>query len=133
VGPYLERRVVYEEADSDTVAVGPALRPYLLTSGRVVADNEAGISIETQVVATDSGLARRDRIPFEAGTIVGLCEEPMSVAEIGARLGLHLGVVQILVADLSGQGHLAVYLPNFDAAAHVDTLRRVIHGLLAIS
>jgi hypothetical protein len=119
------------EAGEPPESSGPALRPFLLTSGRV-ADHTA-IAIETQVVATDLGRASASALTFERRDIVTLCTDPLAVAEIAARLRLHLGVVKVLVGDLSTEGYLAVYLPNADAPQDVDTLLRVIRGLRAIS
>lgn len=110
---------------------GPPLRPFLLTSGRVAA--EASIAIETQIVATELGRASVQALAFERRDIVAICTEPLAVAEVAARLRLHLGVVKVLVGDLAADGHLAVYLPDADAPRDVDTLLRVIRGLRAIS
>jgi len=107
-----------------------ALRPFLLTAGRVAGQDS--IAIETQVVTTDSGRTAVDQLGFERRDIVSLCGSPLSVAEIAAQLSLHLGVVRVLVGDLSADGHLSVYLPNADASTDVDTLLRVIRGLRAI-
>ena len=48
---------------------------------------------------------RVGRVPLaslgpEMQAMVGLCGQPISVAEISARLRLHLGVTRILVGDL---------------------------------
>jgi hypothetical protein len=107
-----------------------ALRPFLLTAGRVAGQDS--IAIETQVVTTDTGRTAVDQLGFERRDIVSLCGNPLSVAEIAAQLSLHLGVVRVLVGDLSADGHLSVYLPNADASTDVDTLLRVIRGLRAI-
>ena len=107
-----------------------ALRPFLLTAGRVA--GRQSIAIETQVVTTESGWTAADQLGFERRDIVSLCGNPLSVAEIAAQLSLHLGVVRVLVGDLSADGHLSVYLPNADASTDVDTLLRVIRGLRAI-
>jgi len=112
------------------VADGGTLRPFLLTAGRVAGQDS--IAIETQVVTTDSGRTAVDQLGFERRDIVSLCGNPLSVAEIAAQLSLHLGVVRVLVGDLSADGHLSVYLPNADASTDVDTLLRVIRGLRAI-
>jgi hypothetical protein len=109
---------------------GPSLRPFLLTDGRVATDD--AIAIETQVVTTDLGRAECVRLGFERRDIVQLCDAPQSVAEIAASLSLHLGVVRVLVGDLSADGHLSVHLPDADAAGDVDTLLRVIRGLRSI-
>jgi hypothetical protein len=106
------------------------LRPFLLTGGRTVADGS--IALETQVVATERGSSQTWWLPPEQRQIVELCLDPLSVVEIAARTALQLGVVRVLVGDLSGAGMLSVYLPNGAAAADADTLRRVIRGLRAI-
>lgn len=118
-------------ADAAGVAPSTGLRPFLLTAGRVAVD--ASIAIETQVISTELGRASVSTLKLERRDIVALCEDPLAVAEIAATLGLHLGVVRVLVGDLSAEGHLAVYLPNTDASHDVDTLLRVIRGLRAIS
>ena len=116
--------------DDETVPDGATLRPFLLTAGRVAGPDS--IAIETQVVTTEKGRLAADRLGFERRDIATLCCDPLSVAEIAARLSLHLGVVRVLVGDLSAEGHLSVYLPNADAPTDVDTLLRVIRGLRAI-
>jgi hypothetical protein len=118
-------------ADGGDRPEGTSLRPFLLTAGRVA--GPGSIAIETQVVATDRGRVASSELGFECRDIVAACEDPLSVAEIAARLSLHLGVVRVLVGDLSAEGHLSVHLPNADAPTDVDTLLRVIHGLRAIS
>jgi Protein of unknown function (DUF742) len=113
-----------------TVDGGATLRPFLLTDGRVATDD--AIAIETQVVTTELGRAECVRLGFERRDIVVLCDLPQSVAEIAASLSLHLGVVRVLVGDLSADGHLSVHLPDTDVAGDVDTLLRVIRGLRSI-
>jgi hypothetical protein len=116
------------ELDGDPA--GPSLRPFLLTDGRVATDD--AIAIETQVVTTDRGREECVRLGFERRDIVQLCSYPQSVAEIAASLSLHLGVVRVLVGDLSADGHLSVHLPDAGIAGDVDTLLRVIRGLRSI-
>jgi hypothetical protein len=119
-------------AEPDPVDPVPdaTLRPFLLTAGRVAGQDS--IAIETQVVTTDRGRTAVEELGYERRDIVSLCGSPLSVAEIAAELSLHLGVVRVLVGDLSQDGHLSVYLPNTDASTDVDTLLRVIRGLRAI-
>ncbi len=130
IRPFLDTGAETAGPDGDADAAGPILRPFLLTAGRVAGQDS--IAIETQVVATDQGHTEGAGLGFERRDIVALCGDPLSVAEIAARLSLHLGVVRVLVGDLAGEGHLSVYLPNADAADDVDTLLRVIRGLRAI-
>ena len=111
----------------------PAVRPFLLTSGRVSGGGTAPpIPVETQVVATPSGLSVLDALTLEHHDIVAACRRPQSVAELAARLRLHLNVVRVLAEDLCAAGYLAVYLPNARTAQDLSVLRRVIDGLRAV-
>jgi len=131
VRPFLSGAAGDGDAPADPPAADSAgLRPFLLTAGRVAGQDS--IAIETQVVTTERGRTEVAQLGFERRDIVSLCADPLSVAEIAAQLSLHLGVVRVLVGDLSADGHLSVYLPNADASTDVDTLLRVIRGLRAI-
>ncbi|MFE4654261.1 DUF742 domain-containing protein [Streptomyces sp. NPDC056707] len=121
----------YEDRETEQ-GVGWRLRPFLLTSGRARVPDES-IGLETQVVATQSGLRERQALRFERRDIVELCAVPLSVAEISARLSLHLGVVRVLVADLAAEDLLHVHVVEPGASHNVHTILRVINGLRAIS
>jgi hypothetical protein len=105
---------------------GP-LRPFVVTAGRT-ASAEA-LPVETQVIATSRGETAAETLSFEYRDIVTLCIEPIAVAEIAARLSLHLGVTRVLVGDLQDQGMVTTHAPDSDAADDVETIMRVIHGL----
>ncbi|GAA3391909.1 DUF742 domain-containing protein [Cryptosporangium minutisporangium] len=107
------------------------LRPFVLTSGRVTADPEIGL--ETQVTAaTRGGRVPTSRLSPELRAIVTLCAQPISVAEISARLKLHLGVVKILVGDLRATGYLDVHNHDVSSPNSPELILRVIRGLSAI-
>ncbi|MFC7484904.1 DUF742 domain-containing protein [Luedemannella flava] len=107
------------------------LRPYLQTSGRVeAADDE--LEIEAQVVTSAYGLNSFGRLAFEHRDIVALCATTMSVAEVAARLALHIGVAKVLVADLAALGCLVVERPDPEPADDLDMIERVIRGLEGI-
>jgi hypothetical protein len=105
------------------------LRPFVITSGRVDGP-DPNIGVETQVTIRPGAMPAR--LSPEKRAIVGLCVEPLSVAEISARLRLHLGVTRILVGDLRAAGQLDVHVleNNFPDP---ETIMRVIRGLRAIS
>jgi hypothetical protein len=105
------------------------LRPFVLTSGRV-AGPDPSIGMETQVTVHPG--AAPARLPPEKRAIIALCVEPLSVAEISARLRMHLGVTRILVGDLRADGLLDVHVLNNDFP-DPETIMRVIRGLRAIS
>ena len=106
-----------------------SLRPFVITSGRVAAA-DADIGLETQVSAHPG--APDVRLSPEQRAIVHLCHEPLSVAEISARLRLHFGVTRILVGDLRATGHLDVHVLDNDFP-DPETIMRVIRGLRSIS
>jgi len=119
-------------ARSDPIPPGEhttALRPFVITAGRVdVPDPD--IQMETQVTVHPGAMP--GRLSPEKRAIVTLCQEPLSVAEISARLRLHLGVTRILVGDLRAAGHLDVHVLENDFP-DPETIMRVIRGLRAIS
>ena len=105
------------------------LRPFVITSGRTDgADPDIGM--ETQVTVNHAAMPMR--LSPEMRAIVALCGEPLSVAEISARLRLHLGVTRILVGDLRAAGHLDVHVLESDFP-DPETIMRVIRGLRSIS
>jgi hypothetical protein len=109
-----------------------ALRPYLLTAGRVRPIDDS-LEIEAQVATTTLGRASSAFLEYEHRDIVAMCVEPMSVAEVAARLELHVSVVRVLVGDLAALGHLTVLRPDAELAKDARTIERVIRGLEAIS
>ncbi|MEV1078254.1 MULTISPECIES: DUF742 domain-containing protein [Streptomyces] len=122
-----------EGGSPDRVGPAPAVRPFLVTAGRVAPTSSGRtMPVETQVVATAEGLDALDRLSFEQHDIIAACRQPQSIAEIAARLRLHLNVVRILSEDLRAAGQLTVYVPNTDATHDSSVLRRVIDGLRAI-
>ncbi len=114
---------------------GSVPRPFVLTSGRVLGRN-SDIELETQVTARMDRFGRHQaplsRLTPELQAIVVLCEQPVSVAEISARLRLHLDVTRSRVNDLRTAGYLDVHT---DSANPTDpeTILRVIRGLRAIT
>jgi len=113
-----------------------SLRPFVLTSGRVNAVDPE-IDVETQVTLRPHD-PRVGRAPLaslgpETQAMVALCGQPISVAEISARLRLHLGVTKILVGDLRAAGYLDVHVADTLTPISADTILRVMHGLRALS
>jgi hypothetical protein len=117
-----------------------AVRPFLLTAGRVAGAGFAAggsadtgpLPLETQVVSTSDGLSALAGLTFEHHAIVDACRVPQSLAELAARLRLHLNVVRVIADDLRSAGQLAVYAPQASTAQDVSVLRRVIDGLRAV-
>ncbi|GIF76846.1 DUF742 domain-containing protein [Asanoa siamensis] len=135
VRPYLQAGLTGGDGGPAPPDVDPsaALRPFVLTSGRVVGVDPA-IGMETQVTVHDG--PPHSHLPSSARelhAIVALCVNPLSVAEISARLRMHLGVTRVLVGDLRATGHLDVHTLDVADPRDPETIRRVIRGLRAIS
>ncbi|GHH70987.1 hypothetical protein GCM10018793_05960 [Streptomyces sulfonofaciens] len=124
----------HPEPHTEPVRPASAVRPFLLTAGRVAGGESLvpPIPVETQVVATSGGIAALDTFAFEHRDIVAVCQEPLSLAEIAAKLRMHLNVIRVLADDLRVDGRLTLHLPQGNPARDASVLRRVIDGLRAV-
>jgi hypothetical protein len=129
IRPFLDRAAptAGESAPGAAPPGGTSIRPFLVTAGRTTGATD--IALEAQVMITARGQTAVDTLSFEYRDIVCLCEEPLAVAEIAARLSLHLGVIRVLVGDLKHQGMVTTFEPEVDPTDDVDTILRVINGL----
>jgi Protein of unknown function (DUF742) len=117
-------------------ALPPArIRPFILTAGRVADDDSIGL--ETQVVAHVPGsdtmvITSTLVLTSELASILALCTEPLSVAEISALVPLHFGVARVLVNDLNTAGYVDVHLTDETMSQDPEFIKRVIRGLREI-
>jgi hypothetical protein len=108
------------------------VRPYMLTGGRT--NSSLGVF---ELHAPALALITPDQLGRGASPedrhIVELCQTPMSVAELSARLGAPVGVVRVLVGDLVVAGMVHVRQSE-DQAEHRDVrlLERLLEGIRAI-
>ena|SRR5258706_3889472 len=116
-----------DSADPEFDAVS-RLRPYVMTSGQVTPVDDT-LEIEAQVLTTDLGNACQPLVAFERRDILHVCSSTTSVAEIAARLGLHIGVVRVLVAELAAYGYVVLRRPGVLLGNDLETIERVIRGL----
>ena len=108
------------------------VRPYLLTGGRT--RSSVDLAIEAQIRITPKGQASIDSTSMERRTILELCADPQSVAEISAHCKIHLQVARVLVGDLITEDLLhvqetAIHSPD---RPDLDLLNRVLDGLQAL-
>jgi|SRR5690349_2030431 uncharacterized protein DUF742 len=107
------------------------VRPYALTGGRTRA-KVGDLPIEALIVSVVSS-SERARLRHEAGVIVDLCDAPISVAEISARIRVPLGTARVLVGDLVADGLVEVHrMENGNGRPDVRLLERVLDGLQAL-
>ena len=82
------------------------VRPFVITGGRT-RHATVHLRVEALVVATQ---AESDaELQFEHAAILAACRQPISVAEVAARIDVPLGVAQILVGDLADAGLVRVH------------------------
>ncbi|HEY9563429.1 MAG TPA: DUF742 domain-containing protein [Nocardioides sp.] len=114
---------------SGTDAAGHDLvRPFIMTGGRTRTDRR-DLRVETMLQAlTDQP---PDGLPSEQQEILRLCGEPLSVAEVAAKLGLVLGVVQVVAGDLIAQGLVEVHHTD-PVEIELDMLTRMIERVRSI-
>ena len=83
-----------EWTDADA---GPLVRPYAVTRGRT-RPGRTDIYMITMVLAVSSDAPAV--LSPEHSQILGLAQQPLSVAEVSALMALPLGVVKVLISDL---------------------------------
>ena len=114
---------------------GRVVRPYALTGGRTDPVGGTVLDLISVVVATGPPptAARSRGLGPEHRKLIGLCQEPMTVADAAADMALPLGVVRVLLADLVQQKLIAVQ-PRRAARpqASPELLREVLDGLRSL-
>jgi Protein of unknown function (DUF742) len=114
-------------------AAGPMVRPYTVTGGRTLPASE--FRLVTMVMSTGRPLG--DLSP-EHDQILDVCERPVSVAEVSARVRLPVAVIKILLADLLAWRGIVARAPAAvsERAERAQPDRRlleaVLHGLRGI-
>lgn len=107
------------------------VRPYTLTGGRVRSESN-DFPIETLVVTTMQGQRQQTALAHERRRIAELCREPISIAEVAARIGVPLGVARVLVGDMATDGFVDVHRPHNTDRPDLKLLERVLGGIRAL-
>lgn len=118
---------------ADRPAEGRFIRPYAITGGRT--DIDLDLDVATQIEATPRGVAAQARYRWEAAQVIDACRRPVALVEIAAALGLPLGVVRVVVADLEKDGAVGVHRPpeeDLDSASYTELLERVLEGIRSL-
>jgi len=104
---------------------GDLIRPYLATAGRTTSRVE-GLKLETLVQHTGT----RPSIRFESAKVFGMCELPISLAELSAHLSMPLGSVKVIVGDLISSGDLKAHRTVDGSSSNdVQLITRLISGV----
>nr|WP_269328505.1 DUF742 domain-containing protein [Kineosporia babensis] len=102
----------------------------MITGGRT-GGGAANIGIETLLIYERQ--VQPDRTwSTEMMMIVRACDRPVACAEVAARIGLPIGVVQVLAGDLVAAGVLQQSASSASLADDVAFIERLIHGVSAL-
>ncbi|MER7009969.1 DUF742 domain-containing protein [Saccharopolyspora sp. NPDC000359] len=104
------------------------IRPYAWTGGRTHSNHT--LELETLVSASEfCHPSRLQRI--EHHSIAEICHHPRSVAEVGALLGVPLGVAKVLLGDMADLGLVTVHhtVSESGTTSHFMLMERVLSGL----
>ncbi|MGH3248511.1 MAG: DUF742 domain-containing protein [Trebonia sp.] len=106
---------------------GPVVRPYALTKGRTQATTTFGL-IDV-VIATGERPSEHFRPGPEHRRILGVCRRPMPIVDLTSEIDLPLGVVRVLLGDLTGDGMLRIVSAQRQPVPDQRLLRMVLDGL----
>lgn len=110
-------------------AVGPRVRPYVLTRGRTHSVYE--LRLETMVSLRADARWEGAALGAEYQPVRALCRTPLSVAEVAARLAIPIGVARVLLSDMAELGLMHIHGTERTAEGRppMGLMRRVLDGL----
>ncbi|WP_165984668.1 DUF742 domain-containing protein [Streptomyces sp. YIM 98790] len=107
---------------------GRLVRPYTVSNGRT--RPTAAFDLLTLVMATGRGRSHNYLGP-DHSEVLGLCKNPITVAEIAAHIKMPAAVTKVLLSDLVDSGAVTTrepVVPRHDSTDR-DLLEAVLHGL----
>ena len=111
------------------------VRPYAVTGGRTEAADGDALTLLTVLVATGRPLPADDpaRLAPEHHRLLNLCGRQVTLADLAADTALPLGVVRVLVADLTQLEAITVVGQRSpDQETSNDVLQEMLNGLRAL-
>jgi len=112
---------------------GPVVRPYAVTKGRTAPASGSFVGLIDVVLAAGDPLTLSGaRLGREYRRILGHCRQPITVADLASDVDLPVGVVRVLLSDLSQAGLLRVVASAHEPARSERLLRDVLDALQAL-
>lgn len=110
---------------------GPLVRLYARTGGRTVARRD-DFELSTMICCAPAA-ADQPGLSVDQSTILRLSREPVSMTEIAAHLGMPVGPVRVLLAELRDAGLIvAPQVRPTGAGPSGPVLERLLTGLRAL-
>jgi hypothetical protein len=112
---------------------GPFIRPYAVTKGRTAPAKGRSIGlIDMVMTAPDAQPPAGPALGPGHREILARCRRPVTVADLAADVDLPIGVVQVLLGDLTEHGMLRVVATPRGPVANRQLLNAVLDGLKAL-
>ena len=112
---------------------GPIVRPYAVTKGRTMPASGAHVGLIDVVVAVaDAQLPADVRLNREHRRVLNRCRHPVTVVDLASDIDLPVGVVRVLLSDLSQYGALRVVATPRAPVTNERLLRDVLDALQAL-
>jgi len=108
---------------------GPVVRPYAVTKGRTLPSGEAAFGLIDVVITTNTRPSEHFRPGPEHRRILSVCRRPTPVVDLTSEIDLPLGVVRVLLGDLTSEGMLRVLSTQKQPMTDQRLLRMVLDGL----
>ena len=111
---------------------GRPIRPYAITGGRTGAESE--IALEALVTPTALGSGISDQFRWEAAEILRIADGT-AVVELAALLDIPIGVVRVLVGDLTDMGVVEITNPPAEMEGiegYTELLQKVLDGIRSL-
>ncbi|HEY5351216.1 MAG TPA: DUF742 domain-containing protein [Streptosporangiaceae bacterium] len=112
---------------------GPVVRPYAVTKGRTVAADGTSVGLIDVVLAVvDAQPPAGVRLSPEHRQILAQCRRPITVVDLASDIDLPVGVVRVLLSDLSEYGIVRIQGAIRGPVTNERLLRDVLDGLHAL-
>lgn len=108
---------------------GPVVRPYAVTKGRTLPSGGALFGLIDIIVRTGERPPEDFRQGPEHRRMLGLCRRPITVVDLTSELDLPLGVVRVLLGDLTEAGMVRVVPAQQEPEPDQRLLRMMLDGL----
>jgi hypothetical protein len=107
---------------------GPVVRPYALIGGLTRPSGQR-LDLIDMVRAVRQGAQEPPELSPEQAELLQRCQMPTPVAELAADLDLPVGVIRILVGDLSARDLVTIHRAKPAAFSDLKILQEVVDGL----
>lgn len=111
---------------------GPFVRPYAVTRGRTVPAGDWHIGLIDVVVAVHDPSTAGLRLGPEHRQLLARCLRPMAVVDLASEVDLPVGVVRVLLSDLSEHGIIRLVTTPRGRVTSRRLLSEVLDGLRAL-